>query len=472
MHHTKAVRGVSPVAGLDRRNLPAAHVWTQSVSAVAPSAAMATTPVLVLGAAGDAAVWSVVVAAVLALLVADCVGQFARRMAAPGSLYSFTARGLGAVPGLLCAAALLVGYAFLAMAALVGCAAYGRSASVRAGWPVLPERLVVGLLVTAAAVVIAGCLVRGVRVSSRVALAFEAVSIMSVSCVLAGVPGGGAAQGNDGGVAAGTALALTAFIGFESAAALGAETRRPFRVVPAVMRGTVLGVAGLYVFATIALTRGGGPAWNRDGFAAYGFSGAWPSALLDAGLASSFFACALASGTALVRLLFCLGREAVGPRRLGAAHPRHRTPHVAVLAAMPVVAGVPCLLLAAGLSAWEVFGAVTGLFTFGHMTAYLLVCLAAPVFLRRIGELTLRPVLAAAVAVPGLAVAAVTYAQSSAPGADPRMPGIFGLLAVAGLALLAGPAVLRPARVRAVGSYDETTAADVLGAAPGRRLGA
>lgn len=471
------LRRRSPLAGLDRRNLAAPQVWAQSVSAVAPSAAMATTPALVASAAGRDAVWAVAVAAAVALLVAYCVAQFARRMAAAGSLYSFTVRGLGPLPGFVCGAALLIGYAFLTMAALVGCAAYVHAFAVRAGWSSLPVAPTTAVLVVVATALVVACVVRGVRLSSGVALASEAVSIVFVVFVLAttmrggagaghgagagGVGGGGGGDGGLSGIAAGSVLALSAFIGFESASALGAEARRPFRVVPTVVRGTVLGAGLLYLFATYAQTRSAsdGPGHEAvGGIAPYSPAETWSAAVLDVGLAASFFACALASGTALTRLLFCMGREAVGPRGFGRTHPRHRSPHVAAFAVAPVLAGVPCVLLVAGSAPANVFGTLTGMFTYGHMTAYLLVCVAAPVFLHRIGELTVRPVLAAVVAVPVLAAVSAAYTRSSAPGSDGWVLITFAALMAVALAWFARR------RPQAIGVYDETTEADLLGA--------
>src|SRR5882724_9769325 len=84
------VRGQSPMAGLDRRNLGPMQVFAQSVSGAAPAAAMAVVPAIVAASAG--------------------------------SLYSLTAKGLGAAPALLAGAGLLVGYSLLGMASLTGAA--------------------------------------------------------------------------------------------------------------------------------------------------------------------------------------------------------------------------------------------------------------------------------------------------------------------------------------------------------------
>ena len=86
----------SPLDGLERRSVGFADVLAQSVAAVAPTAAATTVILLVAGASGGGTVWAVAVATVLALLVARTVNQFANRLAATGSLYTYVARGLGA----------------------------------------------------------------------------------------------------------------------------------------------------------------------------------------------------------------------------------------------------------------------------------------------------------------------------------------------------------------------------------------
>lgn len=129
----------SPVAGLRRRRLSFVEVLAQSVSSLAPSAAMVVVPSIVLVASGAATLPAFAIATALVLLVGWCLTQFGRRMAAVGGTYSYTAKGLGPVGALIGGWALLIGYAAVAMAALVGAAIYlaglfGMTASPF-GWP-------------------------------------------------------------------------------------------------------------------------------------------------------------------------------------------------------------------------------------------------------------------------------------------------------------------------------------------------
>ena len=358
------LRHRSPVHGLDRRNLGPLEVLAQSVSSAAPAAAMATVPAIVAATAGPGTLWSFAVATVLALLIGSCIGRFTRRMAAAGSLYSLTAKGLGPVLAFVSGVALLVGYGVLAMAALTGSATYVDALLARLGWTVGGSPLVLVGALVALAVVAMACVVARVRLSARVVLLVEVVSISVMLVVFTvllttGPPVAVApAPGPDpglGGIAAGVLPAFGAIIGFEAATALGVEARRPFRSIPRAVQGTAAVSGVLYLFA--AYTQVAGYAQAGGGLAgqpepvlglATAQGQAWLSVMLDLGIAMSFFACTLATLNALVRVLFSMARDGIAPAFLGSTHRRYRTPHVAVAAAVPVVTLVPALLFGFG----------------------------------------------------------------------------------------------------------------------------
>lgn len=465
------LRVSSPVAGLERRRLRAVEVFAQSVSGAAPSAAMAATPVIVAASAGGGTVWSFVVATALALLIAGCIARFTRRMAAPGGLYSLTAKGLHPGAALACGIALLVGYGLLAAAALAGAAGYLEAFVTRLGGPGGPVLTIPAALLIGA--VVGGLALRGVRLSARVVLLIESVSIMLMVVVFAlllisappaGPPTSGSAQPGVAGIAAGVLPALAAFIGFEVATALGAEARRPFRSVPWAVTATAATAGVLYLFAAQTQVIGfatapGGLAAQPEPVltlaAAQGW--AWIPGVLDAGLVMSFFACALATTTALVRVLFSLSRDGVAAAALGRTHRRFRTPHVALACALPVVVALLVVPLAAGVPVGTALVTLLTLATCGFLVAYLLVCLAAPVFLHRIGELTGAAVAATAVIVPILLLVLVAFVAGSPLSAVP-----LAVLAALGAGWYGWLRVRRPEQLRGIGVYDETLAADVL----------
>lgn len=473
------LRTTSPVAGLARRRLGPAGVLAQSVSATAPAAAMATSPALVMGAGGGPpSALAYLAATVVVLLVSSCVAQFSRRMVAPGSLYSFTAKGLGGSAALVSGGSLVVGYGFLVAGALTGAAL---SAVALLAPLVGPGPVPTALAVVLGGVLVVGFALRGVGISARLALALEVGSIGVVGAVLvllvtrtagsldgsrllAGAVGGG--WDPFGGGAEGVLLAVTAFVGFESACAVGAEARRPFVVVPRAVRWTALGAGSLYVLSSAAqgivfaaAPAGGGPlplvsvAVERAGPVA--------AAALELGVLASFLGCATGSLTALVRLLFSMGREGVLPASLGRTGARG-TPSTALLPAGAAAVAVPVAALAIGVAGQDALRGLLVVGTCGYLAGYVLLCVATPVFLHRIGELTGPAVVVAAVATAGLTgVLAACAAWAVAAGGGWVLTAV-GLLA----ATVAGAVVLRvrrPAVVARVGLYDETRRQDVLG---------
>jgi amino acid transporter len=467
------LRARSPVAGLRRRSLGPFGVLAQSVATTAPAGAMAAVPLLVAADAGRDAPWSVAVAAVLVGLVVTCIAVFARRMAAAGGLYSFTAKGLGAGGAFACAVSVVVGYGLLVAAALVGASWYARALVERA-WPgAAGDTTLIGVaVIVVLAGAIAACAVRGIRLAGRVMLVIESLSIVLILVVLVvlavGTGGSGAAPpvpaaSGFGGVAAGVLPAVAAFIGFDSATALGVEARRPFATVPRAVATTAGAAALLYLAATVVHLAAPGvlPALTVAGTLGGPGPvtlGTWAPVLLDAGIIASFSACTLAALNTLVRVLFSLAREGVAPALLGRTHRRHHTPAIAVAVTVPVLAAAPVVGTLAGVPPQALLGGLLAVSAVGFLAAYLMVCLAAPRFLGRIGELTRGVVVVAAVAVPALA-AVVVVALVTATG--PLLPVVVGVLVLAGLV---GWVVLRRARPEALarmGVYDETTTADV-----------
>ncbi|MGN7798992.1 APC family permease [Leifsonia sp. 22587] len=473
----------SPMAGLDRRSLSFVDVLAQSVGAVAPSAAAATCPVLVAARVGSGTLLAFLLAGVLMALVAYAVNQFTRRMAATGSLYTFAARGLGVRAGFATSAAMIVGYGFVAMFALLGAAYYGQTLLAHVMPAVAGSRAVVLALLAGFGALCLLVLWRGIRLSTRVTLVIELLSIAGILVLivvlLVRVPapsfwdvalprGVGIPQ-----LAAGTTVAVTAFVGFESAATLGVESRRPFATIPRTIRWTVIAAGVLYLLSAYTQLAGfdalGGDLARSDSpvndlAARAGVE--WIGLLLDAALASSFLACALASTTALARVLFSLGREGIAPRALGRTHPRFRTPYVALAVGVAAEVALPAALVSAGMGAWQAMGVIVVCAAAGYMTAYALVCIAAPFFLRRIGELTIGPAVAAAIAAAGLLTA--LGLDLWLEGSGDRAVAVLLLAVVAATAWLLWGVCRRhrPEALRRIGLYDEPTTGDVLGGAP------
>jgi len=469
----------SPLHGLERRRIGIVDLAAQSVAAVAPAAAATTVVLLVAGLAPGATVTAIVAAAILSLGVARTVSQFARRFAATGALYTYTARGLGTRAGLAAGAAILTGYGAVAMFALLG-GAYYATYLVAGLWPTIDRALVTVLLVVAQGVLVAFVLVRGIRLSARAALVVEALSVTLIVVLLvallvqigpidlsavAGAGVGGHLEPTA--FAAGAVIALTAFVGFESAATLSVESVSPLRNVPRAITGTVMLSGILYVLAATTQVAGfdalgadlaSSASPVNELAEAYGLGG-W-AVVADIGIAASFLACAIGTSTALVRVLFALSRDGVLPAAVGRTHRRYGTPATAVAWALPVITAVPVLVVAGGNDTHEAMHVTIGIGAAGYIVAYILVCVAAPVFLRRIGELTVGAALVAGVSALALAAALVAFLVDDA-SAGGTVLTVVAVLSVA--ATVAVVALRRRHGTGALGAYDEPVAAQVLG---------
>jgi amino acid transporter len=468
----------SPLDGLDRRSVGFFDVLAQSVAAVAPAAAATTVVLLVAGVSPSATVLSIVIAGVLSFCVARTISQFARRMAAAGSTYTYTARGLGAGAGLAAGAAILVGYGAISMFALLG-GAYYLTFLLGLVWPGLETGPAVVVVLVAETLLVAVVLVRGIRLSSRIALVVEGISVALITVLLIvlliqigpidPVAVLGASDWSPAAVAAGSLIALTAFVGFESSATLGVEAVAPLRRVPRAIVWTVILSGGLYLLAAVTqvagfqaigeeLARSTSPI--NDLAVAYGLGG-W-AVVADVGIAASFVACAIGSMTALTRVLFTMGRDGVLPRIAGRAHPRFGTPVGAVWLSLPAIALVPLVLVLAGVDMRTAMHLTIAVGGAGYIVAYVLVCIAAPVFLRRIGELTAGAAVVAVVSAIALTAALVAFfVVDGATGSA----AIWIVLGLAGLAAIAVVVRLRRGTrtLRRIGSYDEPVASEVLG---------
>lgn len=467
------------MVGLPRGRLSQIQVLAQSVSAVAPSAVMVTLPALVMAQVGRGVIAVFVAATLLIAAVGYCVRQFATRMAAVSGLYSYTVKGLGPTTGFAAGWSLLVGYGAAAMASLVGAGSYLAALLGRAG---LPNGMPATVALSAATGIVALLLMlRGVQLSAKIMIAIEVFAILAASAVLvvafvagggtSGGPGPSAPSGGAGAAGFAVLLAITAFVGFESAGTVAREARHPFVTVTRAIRWTPIVVGVLYLFAA-ALQLPESARLGTDSLRIVltlpdriGGGSSVLAALMEAGIAASWFACVLGSVTALSRTLFAMGREGVFPG-LGRTHRRFGTPAAALLTTMPLIVAVPVVCLLVSASSRGTLVALLAVSAHGYIVAYVLVCIASPVFLRRIGESTRGATVlgsATAACLVGLIGWVAVTSWGRAEGAS----------TVVYLAIMAAGALVhtvrirpRPAIARRIGVYDETTEADVLGPYP------
>lgn len=463
------IRRRSPVAGLPKGRLSFIEVLGQSVAAVAPSAVMVTVPVLILPAAGRATVPVFLAITVLFLAVGYCITQFSTRMVAVSGLYSYTVKGLGPSTGVFAGWSVMIGYAGAAMASTLGAGAYLAALLHRVGMRDGP--LVVALLTLIVGAVALALMIRGIKLSARISLAIEMFAVIAAGVVLTVLAvRGGSSPGSSSEVhdAPGFALLLatTAFVGFESATTVAREAKRPFETVTRAVRWSPLALGVLYVFA--AVTQSGHRVAVGDAapivLSLPGSDGPGStvlSVLLELGITASWFACVIGSCTALSRTLFAMGREGVLPPALGKTHKRFRTPFVALLVSVPVITVVPMVYLLVVDSARLTLIGLLAVSAHGYICAYLLVCVGAPAFLRRIGEAGRLPTIVG-ISTAAAFVAIIVWAALTIDAPVWIATITYVALAAAGMAIFGVRRRIQPGLTGEVGVFDETTADQVL----------
>lgn len=82
-----------------------------------------------------------------------------------------------------------------------------------------------------------------------------------------------------------------------------------------------------------------------------------------------------------------MARHGLLPNTLGAAHDANLTPHKAVGLCSLIVFLIPASLNLLGIKAFEILGYTGTICSYGFLLVYILVSIAAPVYLYRIGKL-------------------------------------------------------------------------------------
>jgi amino acid transporter len=84
---------------------------------------------------------------------------------------------------------------------------------------------------------------------------------------------------------------------------------------------------------------------------------------------------------------------------LGKAHNSNLTPHTAVMLCSLIIFLIPASLNLFGVKTFEILGYMATICTYGFLLVYILVSIAAPVYLHRLGKLRLIDIVFAALGV-------------------------------------------------------------------------
>jgi amino acid transporter len=339
--------------GLRRDAVGLREVLFQSITDMAPGAAIAASIPAGVAFAGGALPLAVVFALIACLFSAWSIGQLARELPSSGSMATYAARGLHPSLGFLTAwGYAMVGWLIPPLVLLqLGFTVAGTLNAEISGYPanLWWPWSILGLLIIFATGYF------GVRTSARFGtiLGVFEIAVFLIMGVLLLVHAGGhntasvfttkytppAFHGLSG-VIAGSVFSVLAFGGFEGAAPLAEEARNPRRTIQlAVLLATLL-IGALYVFTTYAadvafgpskfatFTTSTGPAsWEGMARSLYGLF--W--ILVFLAIVNSTLANSNAGVNVSSRTAYAMGRIRAFPAILGQVSARHRSPVNAII---------------------------------------------------------------------------------------------------------------------------------------------
>ncbi|MDZ8108320.1 MAG: APC family permease [Nostoc sp. DedQUE12a] len=392
------------IHGLKPDCLSFSEVLAQSFAVIAPTTIPASNIGLIVALSGNGTWLSFLIGLIGLLFVSININQFASRSASPGSLYSYISKGLGSTAGVICGWSLVLAYLFTGMSVLCGFANFSGVLIGHLGiHPSSITLLAIGAGISWYAAY------KDIQLSAVAMLWMEAASVLLIAilCIIIWAHKGFALDMSQltlsgttpGSVATGLVLVMFAFSGFESATSLGDEAKKPLQTIPKSVMGSVI-LAGLFYISTtyievlgfsgtgVSISQTEEPLGFLSQQAGVGFLGQ----LVGLGALFSFFACILGSINPAARVSFLMARHGLFHSSLGTAHSSNKTPHVAVTMCSLITFFVPAVMSLFNIKLFESMGYLGAICSYGFLTVYILISVAAPVYLYKIRKLRRRDV--------------------------------------------------------------------------------
>jgi len=328
------------------------EVLFQSITDMAPGAAIAASIPAGVAFAGGSLPLAVVFALVACLFSAWAIGQLAKELPSAGSMATYAARGLHPAAGFLVAwGYTMVGWLIPPLVLLQ--LGFTTAATLHFDFHGYPANLwwiwsIAGLAIICATGYF------GVRTSARFGtiLGVFEIAVFLIMGILLVIHAGGhntvsvfttryTTPGFHGinGVIAGSVFTILAFGGFEGAAPLAEEARNPRRTIQqAVLLSTLL-IGALYVFTTYAIDVATGPSGFKN-FSTGNTGDSWEGVartlyslfwiLVFLAIVNSTLANSNAGVNVSSRMTFALGRIKAFPSPLAQLNSRHKSPVIAI----------------------------------------------------------------------------------------------------------------------------------------------
>lgn len=369
------------VQRLKRNAVGTVGVIFMAVATAAPITAMVgNVPIAVGFGNGSHAPAGYIVATIVLGLFAVGYATMAKHITTTGAFYGYISHGLGRVVGMASGGLITMAYVVFE-ASLIGIFSFFAQNMLQSELGVHVHWIIPALIMLSANAILTyfdvnlTAKVLGVfLVTEIVMLALGAIAVL----IRGGGPDGfavaetlnplGAFSPAAGivGASAGLGLffAFWSWVGFESTAMYGEESKDPKRIIPRATIMSVLGVGIFYVFVSWMAIAGTGPEQAvrlaQDSSTASeiffgpvrGFYGEWAITVFNILLVTGSFACGMAFHNCASRYIYALGREGLSVRlqnTIGSTHTTHGSPHIASFVQSAIALVIILSFLFAGL---------------------------------------------------------------------------------------------------------------------------
>jgi amino acid transporter len=212
----------------------------------------------------------------------------------------------------------------------------------------------------------------------------------------------------------GVVVAIFSLVGFECATAFGEEAKNPLKTIPRAVIASLLISGAFFVFISyveILALGGANPSLDKLTTPLSTLATLVHADVLqipiNIGAMVSFFSLALSCMNAGARVIYQMGRQGFFHASTGRSHSTNETPHVAVTLMALLEFAIPTAMTLGGVAVSDAFNDAGTFGAFGFLGAYVFVSIAAPMYLRKIGDLRPRDIAFSVIALAFLLVPAV-----------------------------------------------------------------
>jgi amino acid transporter len=379
------------------------NFWTvlaQNIALISPTMTAALIVPLMFGTSGQSSWLAYAFGTVMLLFVAANLIQFAKRSSHTGSMFLYSMAGLGPTAGGLSGWCLIWAYMFIGTAGVTGFTVFSTQLLTMAHITVPP----VALFAVCAAICWY-CAYKDVRLSAILMLVLEAVSVALIT-ILAFIvlghhgfaidPDQISLKGNSlSTLGLGVVVAVFSLVGFEAATAFGEEAKDPLKTIPRAIIVALVLTGLFFVFITyteVLGLRGVKPPLDQQTAPLSTLATLVHLDVLqipiDLGAMLSFFSLALSCMNAGSRVVFQMGRHGFFHEAAGRAHHVNETPHYAITIYAILLFLIPtCIMSYKGVAVTDAFNDAGTFGAFGFLGAYTFVSVAAPMYLKKLGQL-------------------------------------------------------------------------------------